>query len=110
MAQPLDLAAVDEAVLELEMAADMVGMSMRRDGDDRLLEKVPRRLAQADDAHAGIDHEVAVAPPDVPDVAAHERHDIGLPEQGDRIVDTACLEPAFGDLDRHGVLPQAPSG
>src|SRR6266567_6046513 len=45
----------------------------------------------------------------MPDVAAHERYDIRLPEQRDRIVDPTRLEPAFGDLDRHGALPQTGS-
>ena len=60
---------------EFVMGADMVEMGVAGDGQNRPPGQDAELPSQADDAHAGIDEEVAVAPVHMPDVAAVERLD-----------------------------------
>lgn len=70
---------VHQRVFEFVVAADMVRMRVCRDSGHLLLQQMLRGLAQARDAHTGVDHQIAVAAANVPDIAAHERHDVRLP-------------------------------
>ena len=92
---------MDETVVELAMSADMVLMGMGGNGQQGFLEETARGFSEACHTHAGIDQQIAVAPADMPDVAAHERHDMRLPQQGDIVVDAADVEPAIGNLHGH---------
>ena len=49
-------------------------------------------IAKARNSHARIDQHVMVAAAHIPDIAAQERDDMGLPEQGDGLVDAAHLK------------------
>ena len=95
------LQAMHQAIVELMVAAHMIGVGMGGDGRDRLVDQRRDGFPQAHDAHAGVDQQVPVAAAQMPDIAAHERDDMGLPQQGDVVADAASLEPAFGDLQGH---------
>ena len=101
MRQPIDLEPVNQTILELMMPADVIEMRVGRHRQHGLLQQMARRFAQAHHAHAGVDDQIALAAAHMPDIAAHERHDMRLPQQGDIVIDAADLEPAIGDLKRH---------
>jgi hypothetical protein len=87
---------------ELVVTTDVVVVSVCGDGHDGPsgeVEQVARGIDDARQAHAGVDEQVAVAPAHVPDVAAHQRHDVRLPEQGHGVVDRRPCEPAVGERE-----------
>ena len=63
----------------------MIEMSVSGDGAKRFVEKMASRLMQAGDPHSGVDEQVAVAPPHMPDVALHDPDDMRLPDPCDAI-------------------------
>lgn len=95
---------MDEHLGELVMTTDVVGVPVGRHRGDRTTEQVGRRLDEARDAHPRVDHEITITTPDVPDVAAHQRHDVRFPQQRDGVVDVRSFEPRVGDRQRvrHG--------
>jgi hypothetical protein len=103
-AQLLGLQFVHQRALELMMVADVIGVGVGRDCRHRLVEQMLSGFAQAGNAHAGVDHQVPVAPAHVPDVAAHERHHMRLPQQRDVVAHLAGLEPAVGDRQHLDIL------
>ena len=95
---------VAPAIGKFVMAAHVIAVPVRRDRGHRLVEQVLHRLGEPADAHAGIDHQVALAAAHVPDVAAHQRHDMRFPQERDFVVDLPALEPASCDRQRHDFL------
>ena len=87
------LGAVDRAVVELVEAAGVVVVVVRRHREERVLEQVLGRGAQRRDAEPGVDDQVALPAPEVPDVALLDPVDVRFPQQGDRVVDSAAFEP-----------------
>ena len=115
---PAELAAASDMVITMladdQAARDVflgTGGLIAADGADLLVEmgtmspglirEIAESVDQADNSHAGVDDEVAVATCHVPDVASHERYHVGLPQQGDLVVDWLCLEPAVCDWKCH---------
>jgi hypothetical protein len=89
-------------VVELVVAADVVVVTVGGHGGDRLVDQVGQLVAERHHAHAGVDHQVAVASAYVPDVAAHQRDDVRLPQQRDGVVDGGTFEPDHCFLARLG--------
>jgi hypothetical protein len=81
------------------MISDVVDVHMSRYGSDRSGENVLCELAETCNAQSRIDHEVAIAPAHMPDVAAQERHDMRLEDEGDVVIQPAKLKPSFGDFE-----------
>lgn len=91
--QDFRLLGVHSAIRELVMAADMVEMGVTGDRHQGPLTDQPRMIAQADNAHAAVDQQISVATPDMPDIAAKERLDVGFPDQGNPVVKPSRLVP-----------------
>lgn len=81
------------AALEFVVAADMVEMRVARHRDQVALRDERHPFTQRDDAHAAIDQHVAVAPADMPDIAAIEFLDIGLGNSGHVVVEATNAVP-----------------
>ena len=77
---------MDDALLELEQAADVVVVGVGGDHRERLVEQPARCLLEAHDAKAAVDQQVAVRTAHVPDVAAEQGIHVGLPNRRDVIV------------------------
>ncbi len=61
-------------VIQLEMAANVVAVTMCGDRGHGLGEEVSHFIDEAGDAHSCVDHEFAIAPSNMPDVAPpHQR-------------------------------------
>src|SRR5258708_36802995 len=65
-------------LVELVQPADVVVMPVGRSGHETVIDEVGDLRTKADHPEAGIDQEIAVAAPDVPDVAAHGRVGVRL--------------------------------
>ncbi len=89
------LGSVAEAAGEFVVQTDMVEMGVAGDGLKRAFSDQRNPITQADDAHPAVHQHVAVAAPDVPDVAAVELADVGLVDMGDAIVQLANAPPVF---------------
>nr|GFD17637.1 hypothetical protein [Tanacetum cinerariifolium] len=100
--QTVGFGAVNQALIEFVVTADVVQMHMAGHRTDALAEEVLRRLAQAADAHAGVDHDVLIAPANVPDIAAQPRGDMGFGDQRDGVVDLLERIPLVCDFSQHG--------
>ena len=83
----------------------MIVMRVRRDGDERPLEQVFLGIMQARNAHAGINEEVGVATPHMPNIAAAYRVDMGFPQDRDVVVNAFAFEPAVSETKSHAVRP-----
>jgi len=90
-----------EHVVELVMAADVIAVSMGCNRRDGLVEQVIHGFDETGDAHPGVDDQISVTAPDVPDVAAHQLDDVRFPEQRDVVADRAPLEPSTSDRKAH---------
>jgi hypothetical protein len=101
---------VNQAVGEFMMTADMIGVGVGRDGRDGLVDQVGDRRAEVDNAHARVDHQIAIPPAHMPDIAPHEGDDMGFPQQRDVVADAADFEPALGDLQCHVFEPASLQG
>ena len=109
-AQQLRLKAVSPDIGELVMTADVVIVPVGGDGDDRLADQAGELASDAGQPHPGVHEQVMVAPPDVPDVAAHQRDHVRLGDQGRGLIDPASFEPAGGHRQqRHSVHPSTQS-
>jgi hypothetical protein len=104
LVQVCGLGLVDDALLELEQAADMVIVGVGGDHHERLVEQRTRRLLEAHDAEAAVDQQVAVRAAHVPDVAAEQGIHVGLPDPRNVLVHAGEFEPAAADLERHDGL------
>jgi len=85
------------ARLKLVQPADVVGVPVRRDGDQRLVDELGHRRAQWRDAHPGIDEHIGVAAAHVPGVAAPDVVHVRLGEHRDAVIEAGNCEPAFCD-------------
>jgi hypothetical protein len=88
-----------EALLELMMISDVVDMHMGCHGGHRSGENVLCELAETCNAQSRIDHQVAIAPAHMPDVAPQEWHDMRFEDEGDVVIHPAKLKPSFGDFE-----------
>jgi hypothetical protein len=64
------------------------------------LEQLRRPAAQRVHAKAGVDHDVFVRSPQMPDVAPKERVHVGLGDKTHPVVDASGLIPLGGDRKR----------
>ena len=71
---------MDAALAELVMAADMVEMGGAGDTNEGTLADQRHMVAQAEMAEASVDEQVAIAAVHMPDIAAHQRHDVRFPK------------------------------
>src|SRR5258708_23224603 len=99
--QVLRLGPMHEAVAEFMRRSEVIQMGMSGDSRQGLLEQMPGGIMQARDPHAGIDQEVTVASPDVPDIALHDANDMRLPDPRDAVGQPLVLEPTIGNLQGH---------
>src|SRR5271156_6338637 len=79
----------------------MVEMGVRGDRSHRLVEQMSSGLVQAGDTHPGVDDQVAVASPDMPDVTLHDPDDVRLPQARDASGQPLDFEPTVRDLQTH---------
>ena len=56
---------------------------------------------QARDPHSRIDQQVAVASPDMPDIALHDANHVRLPDPRDAVGQPLVLEPTIGNPQGH---------
>ena len=70
--QDVGFGGMHAAIREFVVAADMIEMGVAGDADYLLFGDQRHMPAQADMAEPGVEQQVAVASPDVPDVAAEE--------------------------------------
>ena len=89
---------VRDHIFELGMITDVVVVAVGCHRSDRPIEKIFGRFHETDDPHAGVDHEVAIATTNVPDIAAHQLDDLRLPEQRDTRVDGPTSKPLFANI------------
>jgi hypothetical protein len=61
-----------DALIKFMKRSDLIEMPMGGDGGQCLVEQMPGGIAQARDPHSRIDDQVAVASPDMPDIALHD--------------------------------------
>jgi hypothetical protein len=101
-AKEMRLGAVAEAAGEFVVQADVVEMGVAGDGLQRAFGDQRHPVAEGDDAHAAVDQHVAIAAPDVPDVAAVELADMRLVDMGDAVAHLADAPPVFR-LGSHSV-------
>ena len=80
----------------------MVEVRMRGKGNDGVAEEIGNRRLEFGNAHAGVDQEIRLGPPDVPDVATPQRVDMGLEDQRDVVIDPSALEPGVSNPEGHG--------
>src|ERR1700730_8486766 len=80
-------------------------MGMGGDGRQRLIEQMPGGIMQARNPHSRIDQQVAVASPDMPDIALHDADHVGLPEPCDAVGQPLVLEPTLGNPQCHTPPP-----
>ena len=105
-AQQLRLEAVSPDIGELVMTADVIIVTVSGDGDDRLAGQISELASHAAQSHPGVHDQVMVPSPDVPDVAAHQRDDMRLDQQGRGVIDSCPVEPAVSNRQRrHGYHP-----
>src|ERR1700680_4720436 len=78
--QVLRLGPMHDALAEFMQRSDVIEMGMSGDSCQGLVEQMPGGIMQARDPHAGIDQEVAVASPDVPDITLHAANDMRFPD------------------------------
>ena len=84
---------MDQGLVEFVVGADVVIVSVRRDGDYPFAEEILCRVNEAGDAHAGVDDQISMCTAHVPDVAAHQLHYVRFPDQRDVVVRLSSLEP-----------------
>src|ERR1700692_3932638 len=96
--QALRLGPMHDALAEFVQRSDVIEMAMSGDSRQGLCEQMPGGIMQARDSHAGIDQQVAVASPDVPDITLHDANDMRLPDPRDAVRQPLVLEPSIGNL------------
>lgn len=92
---------VNDHIVELVMASDVIAVPVRCDRRDGLVEQVGHGVDEAGHTHAGVDDEVPVAASHMPDVATHQLDDVRLPQQRDTAGDRAAFEPTVSDRQSH---------
>ena len=97
MAQDVGLAAVDQALLELEVRAHVIEMAVARHAENRLFAEQGDVLAQGRHAHPGIEQQIPVAAAHVPDVAAYVGIDVRFPDQGHVVAEAPRPVPGLRD-------------
>ena len=100
--QQMRLGCVAEAAGEFVVQADMVEMRVAGHGLQRAFGHQRHPVTQGDHAHPAVDQHIAVAAPDVPDVAAVEFADMRLVDMGDAVAHPSHSPPVFR-LDSHSV-------
>src|ERR1700675_3804349 len=94
----LRLGPMHDALAEFMQRSDMIEMGMSGDSCQSLVEQMPGGIMQARDPHAGVDQQVAVASPDMPDVTFHDANDMRPPDPRDAVGQALVLEPSMGNL------------
>jgi hypothetical protein len=89
--------AMDDDLVELVQAADVVVVSVRRHRDDRPTEQLDELGAQTTDAQARVDQQIAIAPADQKQVGSDQRQRVRLGDPEHALVDLFDAEPALGD-------------
>jgi hypothetical protein len=97
--QPLRLTQMYNALLELMMISNVVDVDVGCNRGRGFVKNVPCELAKTDNAHSGINYQVAITSAHMPDVAAEKWDDVRLEDESDVVVDPTKLEPCFGDLE-----------
>src|ERR1700680_3203226 len=101
----LRLGPMHDALAEFMQRSDVIEMGMSGYCRPGLVEQMPGGIMQARDPHAGIDQEVAVASPDVPDITLHDANDMRLPDPRDAVGQPLGLKPSIGNLQGHTYPP-----
>ena len=74
-----------KAAVKLMQAAHMIEMAMRADGLQGPVSFPPYPVLQGAQPHARVDHQIMVAPPHMPDVAAQQAGHAGFLDQRDAV-------------------------
>jgi hypothetical protein len=78
-------------------ASDVVPVDVRCERDHRLVDQISELVLHRSDADARVDHQIAIPPAHVPDVAANQRMDVWLPQPRDVVLERPPLEPTIRD-------------
>ena len=97
--------AVHQALGELVQAADVVPVDVRRHGGDRLVHQIGDLARQRRHSQARVYEQVSVSTAYVPDIAADQRVDVRLEEQGHPVLEAPALPPAVGHSQHHPPSP-----
>src|SRR5215472_4484473 len=92
-------------LVEFVETADMVIVDMGCDGGQGPVDKVGDCPAKRRQAGASIHDQVAGAAANVPDVAADEGIEMGLPDPGNALAHHAALKPALGNFQHRASVP-----
>ena len=83
-------------------SADMVEVRVRGKGNDGVSEEIGNRRLELGNPHAGVDQEIRLGPPNMPDIATPQWVDMGLEDQRDVVVNPPALEPCVSNPEGHG--------
>ena len=75
------LGLVAQTAVEFVQAAHMVEMAVGADGFQGPVAALPDPVLQRPQTHTGVDHQIAVAPAHMPDVAAQKVRNTGFLDQ-----------------------------
>ena len=89
---------MNETLLELMHPARVVVVRMGGDCDDfAVLKEVFGSRSKAGDSQPGIDEQVAVAPPHMPEIGTDEGVRVGLGDVGETVIYAPDLEPGISN-------------